>query len=114
MLDAIAPLSEDTVCFLGDYIDRGPAPKAVVDRLIQLQAEGPECVFLKGNHEDMFLAYLGYPGHYGEVFIANGGGPTVRSYGMAELEGTAAAALLPENHREFYRALRTHAWFDDF
>jgi serine/threonine protein phosphatase 1 len=67
LLDAIAPAADDTCCFLGDYIDRGPASREVVARLIRLRREGPRCVFLKGNHEDMFLAFLGLRGRYGEA-----------------------------------------------
>ena len=62
LLDALAPAAGDTVVFLGDYIDRGPASKAVIDRLLRLRREGPRCVFLKGNHEDMFLGFLGERG----------------------------------------------------
>ena len=65
LLDALAPDSSDTLVFLGDYIDRGPSPRAVVDRMIRLRQEGPRCVFLKGNHEDRFLGYMGRRGAYG-------------------------------------------------
>ena len=45
---------EDTVVFLGDYIDRGFNSKEVIDRLIELSSQ-TNCVFLKGNHEDLLL-----------------------------------------------------------
>ncbi len=35
LLDRLAPTSSDVVCFLGDYVDRGPNPRGVVDRLIR-------------------------------------------------------------------------------
>src|ERR1043166_9018992 len=81
LLDALSPTEADAIVFLGDYIDRGPASKAVIDRLLRLRREGPGCVFLKGNHEDMFLAFLGLQGHYGEAFLLNGGETTLQSYG---------------------------------
>ena len=48
----------DRLLFLGDYIDRGPDSKGVVDLMIQLQRENPDNVFLMGNHEDNFLTYM--------------------------------------------------------
>ena len=43
----------DNVYFLGDYIDRGPDGKGVLDYLMHLQAEEYEVHFIKGNHEDL-------------------------------------------------------------
>ena len=62
LLDAMQPSTADTVCFLGDYVDRGPSAARVIDRLLRLRTEGPKCIFLRGNHEDMFLAFLGFGG----------------------------------------------------
>lgn len=114
LLEALAPNSGDTICFLGDYVDRGPSSKGVVDRLLRLRVEGPRCVFLKGNHEDMFLAYLGESGMYGDVFVMNGGAATLASYGLTDEKGAAAAARLPEGHLEFLRTLPTQASFGEF
>lgn len=114
LLDTLAPGADDTVCCLGDYIDRGPSSSAVIARLLRLRGEGPQCVFLKGNHEDMFLAFLGYPGRYGESFFGNGGATTLASYGLEHLSGAQVRDRLPEDHREFLLALRTEALFDRF
>jgi serine/threonine protein phosphatase 1 len=43
----------DQLYFLGDYIDRGPDSKGVIDYLMHLQKEEYEVHFIKGNHEDM-------------------------------------------------------------
>ena len=43
----------DSLYFLGDYIDRGPDGKGVIDYLMHLQGEEYEVHFIKGNHEDM-------------------------------------------------------------
>ena len=51
----------DRFVFVGDYVDRGPDSRRVVDRLIALARER-ECVFLLGNHESMFLDFLGWRG----------------------------------------------------
>jgi serine/threonine protein phosphatase 1 len=111
LLDALTPGADDTLCFLGDYVDRGPAPRAVIDRLLRLRAEGPRCVFLKGNHEDMLLGFLGHPGRYGEAFLWNGGGATLASYGLSGLPGPVAEQRLPEDHRAFLLALDSSATF---
>jgi len=67
---------------------------------------GFESVFLKGNHEDMFLDFMGYGGHYGEAFLINGGVKTLASYGCTPLmEPAAVVARVPEAHRVFFRNL---------
>jgi len=46
----------DTLVFMGDYIDRGPDSKKVVDYVIELRDKNPEnVILLKGNHEDMAM-----------------------------------------------------------
>ncbi|MEA2679147.1 MAG: serine/threonine protein phosphatase 1, partial [Candidatus Binataceae bacterium] len=77
ILKAIAPARADTVVFVGDYVDRGPSARDVIDQMIELQKGEAEIVFLKGNHEDMMLSYLGFPGHYGDSFLFNGGAQTL-------------------------------------
>jgi len=105
LLDALAPDTSDTVVFLGDYIDRGPASKAVIARMLRLRHEGPRCVFLKGNHEDMFLAYIGEAGSYGDAFLFNGGDATVHSYGLDGRAAESIAPRLPHDHLQFLRSL---------
>lgn len=105
LLDGIAPSAADTVVFLGDYIDRGPSAKAVIERLLRLRREGPRCVFLRGNHEDMFLSFLGYEGQYGDAFLFNGGETTLRSYGLEGQPAPVVAARLPADHVEFLLSL---------
>jgi serine/threonine protein phosphatase 1 len=108
----VLPLAAgDRLVFLGDYVDRGPASAAVVDRLIDL-ADAYPCTFLLGNHESMFLDYLGWRGdsYFGaDVFLANGGDATLASYGWTEPRPPEPNELaLPAKHQAFYRALRLH------
>ena len=105
LLDALAPTADDTICFLGDYIDRGPSSKDVIDRLIRLRLEGPGCTFLKGNHEDMFLDFMGERGAYGEAFLFNGGEATLLSYGLEGRDCKSVAANIPPEHLDFLRSL---------
>lgn len=97
----------DTVAFVGDYVDRGPGSRAVLDQLIALQRRGDiRTVFLKGNHEDMCLSYFGRDGHWGESWHLNGGLATLKSYGIdAHMPGAMAVKALPPGHLEFLESL---------
>jgi serine/threonine protein phosphatase 1 len=107
LLEEIGPTSDDTIVFLGDYVDRGLKVRPLVDRLLRLQQERLATVFLRGNHEDMLLAYLGLGGRHGDAYLENGGGATLASYGVPPgTPGRAALALLPSEHVEFFRACR--------
>jgi serine/threonine protein phosphatase 1 len=101
MLKEIAPAEGDTVVFVGDYVDRGPSARNVIELVLDLEKSHAECVFLKGNHEDMMLSFLGRPGRYGESFLFNGGAATLDSYGVREDSLTNAIQHLPERHIEF-------------
>lgn len=109
LLSSLLLTAEDRLVFLGDYVDRGPDARAVVDLLLGMQTAAVcHMTFLKGNHEDMFLDFLGYEGRYGEAFLVNGGHATIKSYGFTHpVAGQDAAALLPPEHLDFYRALET-------
>ena len=83
LLEAL-PLAEgDRIVFLGDYVDRGPDACGVIERLIDV-AEQRSCAFLLGNHESMFLDFLGWTDAAyfgGDAFLLNGGDRTLASYG---------------------------------
>jgi serine/threonine protein phosphatase 1 len=99
----------DRLVFLGDYIDRGPNSRGVVSYLLELKdyETALDLVFLKGNHEDMLLSYLGLSGNYGDMFFYNGGRETFASYGLSSNHLTALDALsaIPPAHMEFYQSL---------
>ena len=54
ILAAVDPQAEDTLVFLGDYVDIGPDSKGVLERVIALK-ERCQVVALLGNHEEMML-----------------------------------------------------------
>jgi len=81
--------------FVGDYIDRGPDSKSVVDQLIQFSEEH-QCVMLQGNHEYMMLDALFRNNYAG--WELNGGQATINSYMDKNGE-----AFIPEEHMEFYQ-----------
>jgi serine/threonine protein phosphatase 1 len=114
LLDHLSPGEDDELVFLGDYIDRGPASKGVIDRLLRLRHEGTRTVFIKGNHEDMFLDFLGLGGYFGEAFLYNGGAATLRSYGVESESGAEVAQVLPVEHLDFLRRLVSYHRVGDF
>jgi serine/threonine protein phosphatase 1 len=99
----------DRLVFVGDYVDRGPEPRGVIDRLIRLQSEWP-CTFLLGNHESMFCDFLGWedPAYFGgDAFLMNGGDRTLASYGYFDRERPDPDAFrLPKDHADFLRGCR--------
>ncbi len=72
--------SEDLLFLLGDYIDRGQDPRAVVEKVRELEKQG--AVVLKGNHEDMMeKALAGRDADFFTTWMANGGNKTLTSFG---------------------------------
>lgn len=77
---AKAPASEIVEITLGDYVDRGPASRQVIDALIARQRR-TNLISLKGNHEDLFLSCLSDQ-QLLETWLALGCVPTLASYGI--------------------------------
>ena len=50
LIDCVKPTANDTLIFLGDYVDHGPDSSAVLDRMIELKADH-NIVTLHGNHD---------------------------------------------------------------
>jgi serine/threonine protein phosphatase 1 len=94
---------EDTLVFIGDYIDRGPDSKGVVDFILDLQASHDHVVCLLGNHERMFLNYHVFNADR-DLFLSNGGQSTIDSYGTVT-RARGEIADVPDRHMEFYRSL---------
>ncbi len=93
LLGKIDPEPDEEVVFIGDYIDRGPQAREVVDYLLTLPFRS---VFLLGNHEQMLLDFLA--GQNEELFLLNGGAATMRSYG-------GDPDNIPAAHLRFFRSL---------
>lgn len=80
------------VVFLGDYIDRGPQSREVIERLMAgPYVEGWEWVCLKGNHEDMMVEAIRHPMD-ADGWLINGGTQTLASYAMQSSTGAMSAA----------------------
>jgi len=107
LLKSIELDQRDTLVFVGDYVDRGPSAKDVIDILLEVKRNHSDSIFLKGNHEDMMLSFLGLPGHYGESFLYNGGVATLQSYAIDELMLDEVTDRLPTAHVDFLQNLET-------
>ena len=109
LLEMMSLQEGDRLVFLGDYIDRGPDSPGVIDRLISLSTRY-ECVFLLGNHESMFLDFLGWTDDTyfgGDAFLLNGGDRTLAGYGYFDREETSRDTFrLPKPHEDFLLGLR--------
>ncbi|MBI4185132.1 MAG: serine/threonine protein phosphatase [Proteobacteria bacterium] len=113
---AARPATRRVVVYLGDYLDRGPASRAVVDRLLCGPLPGFEAVYLKGNHEDFLTAFLD-DSSIGFAWIMNGAAATFASYGVElspallfaggfEAARARLLAAIEGPHLTFFRALR--------
>jgi serine/threonine protein phosphatase 1 len=97
LLEVISPGPDDALITLGDYVDRGPDSRGVLDRLVSLV---DQCVMvpLLGNHEILLLESLTNPHTY-EFWQQCGGQETLASYG-GQLDN------IPPEHLVFLRGLR--------
>jgi serine/threonine protein phosphatase 1 len=118
LIQALPLARGDRLVFLGDYIDRGPDSRGVVSFLIALQNSHREIefVFLKGNHEDMLLSYLGLNGQHGDMFLVNGGKATFESYGITASRPSPQEVLsaIPSEHLIFFDKLERYHIMDPF
>lgn len=82
VLENVSPQKDDTIVFMGDYIDRGAKSKDVVDKVIEMQ-DVCNCVYLIGSHEYAML-HAKSDDYYNYLFWNYGGDATVKSYGSFE------------------------------
>ncbi len=97
LLALVAPAPEDRLIALGDYVDRGPDSRGVLERLIALYDQG-RLVPLRGNHDEMMVDAL--LGQERGLWLAVGGVETLHSYGIAPYE-IIDGEHVPARHRQF-------------
>lgn len=114
--DSATTAGDAVIVGLGDYVDRGADSRGVLEALIR---GVPRCtvIALRGNHEQMLIDFLDDPVERGSVWLANGAGETLASYGVdvgtsgrlppLALRSIRDALLsaMPESHVRFLRAL---------
>lgn len=125
LLQQVRPTSGDRLVFLGDYVDRGPDSRGVIEHLLQLRQTHPETVFLRGNHEQMLLDAFAEWGRLPDweplrrrsaafraaappsdvqLWLANGGYQALASYGIPfETLDSPDLTRLPAAHLAFLR-----------
>jgi serine/threonine protein phosphatase 1 len=121
--DAARAPARTTIVFLGDLVDRGPESRGVVQRLLDLSRSGRDCRFLKGNHEEVFVAASGGEEKAARMLVRMGGRATAISYGVAESDyaGLSFAdlaehlrVLVPDEHRVFLDAFEPTVRIGDY
>ena len=123
-----APSSDWRIIHLGDYVDRGPDSRSVIEFLIEAKRRDPRNLTLAGNHDLGMLDFLDRPNPDG-LFMRFGGIETAASYGVklsadggwfakadeALSHGHAALVeAVPQSHVDFLRSLPFSVTFGDF
>jgi len=99
LLDQIAFSTSDVLYLLGDYVDRGPDSKGVIDRIWALQDDGYQVACLKGNHEELVLRAASGNFTYLEKWLKTDGKDTMISF---EVE---TCAEIPRKYLDWMEAL---------
>lgn len=107
-------ICQTMLVFLGDFIDRGPDSRGVVQRLLDVREGGASMRFLMGNHEEILLRAYEGDHRAAALFHRVGGRETMLSYGVEpeeydrsdfrELIGVMKRAI-PLEHISFFSAL---------
>lgn len=100
ILEKINLIPTDQLIFLGDYVDGWSESPQVIDCLIQLN-ENYNCVFIKGNHDDLLLNYLKTK-TYNEEWFKHGGQSTVKAYEKATPSQIQKHIFFLENLMDFF------------
>lgn len=106
---------QDTLVFLGDYIDRGTQSKEVMAYLYQLKQQVAKFIMLIGNHEYLMLEYhrtkdpslLPFLRHLGIDF-------TLDSYGAGGPNSLQEMLFLPEEHLQLFHSLLPYWETEDY
>lgn len=97
LIDKIGIRIPDEIICVGDYIDRGPDSRGVVDFLLDLRSQGFTVHTLRGNHEQLMLDSDGDPESLIH-WLRNGGNETLQSFGVS------AFSQLDAHYRSFFES----------
>jgi len=111
----LQPENNDVVYLLGDYIDRGPDSKAVVDYIHELQGNSFNLVPLMGNHEYMLIHAMNSFKFY-KLWMINSGFTTLKNFGIHvdAFSGPEDVNRIPVSYVVFFRELHLYAQTDGY
>lgn len=105
--EILALSRHDTLYLLGDYINKGPDSKGVIDIIWELEKSGISVRALRGNHEQYLLDALIYP-EKEDYFLDRGGIETLQSFGATGIQ------VLPENYLQFISNLPFYIHYENY
>lgn len=113
--DSERPPTDTRLLFVGDYIDRGPRSREVVELMMRLDIGQDRVIFLMGNHEETLLSAAGGNRRAAALLHKMGGRETLLSYGVTaqDYDNADAAGIvdmirgsIPADHLNWLRELR--------
>lgn len=113
VLEQVNPTTNDTLIFLGDYVDGWSDSLKIIDYLIGL-SEKKRCIFIRGNHDELFLNYL-KTNTYSDEWLKHGGQSTLDAYQNISPTQLNNHILFLENLKDYHldedNRLYIHAGF---
>jgi serine/threonine protein phosphatase 1 len=118
--EQIRPARYDTIFFLGDYIDRGPDSKGVIDFIMSLKRDNFNIRTLRGNHEDYLvrtfdnetvrknLLGITYQNNLKKEWFKYGGKETLKSFQVTDVHE------IPKEYITWMRELEYYISLDSF
>jgi serine/threonine protein phosphatase 1 len=118
--EQIRPTRYDELFFLGDYVDRGPDSRGVIDYIRMLQKDEYTITALRGNHEEFVIElydaevksknpwFFNFANQKRRAWMAIGGKETLRSFNIRNLRE------LPSEYVEWMNTLEYYVKLDDF
>jgi len=109
LLKVLGLAKTDTLYLLGDYIDRGPDSRGVIETILRMQEEGFDLRPIYGNHEEMLLLAIRSSGVFELIeWLEQGGAATLKSYGVSQPQD------IPRAHLDFLESLPLFRMTDGF
>ena len=113
---------ESRLVFLGDYVDRGPDSKAVIEKLVSGKLPGDKQHFLLGNHEEAMMKVMDGKSKRANDWLSFGGRQMMESYGVGKKElyeaggdvGAILREVMPKSHRKFFEKLKLKKQIGDY
>jgi len=100
VLEKSQATKKDTLIFLGDYVDGWSESAQVIDFLIELGRK-QNCIFIRGNHDELLLNYL-KTDDYSQEWFKHGGQSTIDAYNLVSASTLKKHIDFLENLHDFY------------